>query len=55
MSLMVQLKFQPVTKYVRPYGAVINYYIVILQTDSLMLQAKRTPRYTLLVYEQLDE
>ena len=29
MSLSMQLKFQTVTKYVRPYGTVLNYYRIL--------------------------
>ena len=54
MSLLMQFKFQPVTKYVRPYGTALYYYIVIPSqiTGSFMLRAKCTPRYTRLIYER---
>ena len=48
MSLLMQCKFQPVTKYVRPYGTALYWFIVIPSqvTGSFMLRAKCTPRYT---------
>ena len=54
MSLLMQLKFQPVTKYVHPYGTALYCFIVIPSRvkDSFTLQAKCTLRYTRLVYER---
>ena len=54
MSLLMQFKFQPVTKYVRPYGTALYYYIVIPSgvIGSFTLRAKCTPRYTRHVYER---
>ena len=52
MSLLMQFKFQPVTKYVRPYGMALYCFIVIPNvlllslTGSFTLRAKCTPRYT---------
>ena len=48
MSLLMQFKFQPVTKYVRPYGTALYCFIVIPSrvTGSFTLRAKCTPRYT---------
>ena len=47
MSLLMQFKFQPVTKYVCPYGTTLYCFIVIPSrvTGSFMLRAKCTPRY----------
>ena len=48
MSLLMQFKFQPVTKYVYPYGTALYCFIVIPSrvTGSFTLRAKYTPRYT---------
>ena len=48
MSLLMQFKFQSVTKYVRPYGTALYCFIVIPSqvTGSFTLRAKCTPRYT---------
>ena len=48
MSLLMQFKFQPVTKYVRPYGTALYCFIVIPSrvTGSFTLRAKCTPKYT---------
>ena len=54
MSLLMQFKFQPVTKYVRAYGMALYYYIDIpgRVTGSFTLRAKCTPRYICLVYKR---
>ena len=50
MSLLMQFKFQPVTKYVRPYGTALYCFIVIPSrvTGSFTLRAKCMPRCTCL-------
>ena len=47
MSLLMQFKFQPVTKYERPYGTALYCFIGIPSrvTGLFTLRAKRTPRY----------
>ena len=48
MSLLMQFKFQPVTKYVCPYSTALYCFIVIPSrvTGSFTLRAKCTLRYT---------
>ena len=48
MFLLMQFKFQPVTKYVRLYGTAL--YCLFNLTGSFTLRAKCTPRYTCLEY-----
>ena len=57
MSLLMQFKFQPVTKYVCPYGTVLYCFIVIPSrvTGLFTLRAKCTPRYTRLEYITRNE
>ena len=54
MSLLMQFKFQPVTKYVRAYGMALYYYIDIpgRVTGSFTLRAKCTPKYMCLIYKR---
>ena len=48
MSLLIQFKFQPVTKYVRPYGPALYCFIAIPSrvTGLFTLRGKCMPRYT---------
>ena len=45
MSLLMQFKFQAVTKYVCPYGMALYYYIVIPQ--STLIERQVHSRYEL--------
>ena len=51
MSLLMQLQFQPVAKYVRPYGTVLNYIVIPQASDRFIhtSRAKCTSIYTRLV------